>query len=60
MLEINGKSVYNALAMGKLCFYNRESRIVKRIKIDDIKAEVLRFEDARSTLKNFIKKPFWR
>lgn len=55
MLEINGKSVYNALAMGKLCFYNRDNRVVKRLKIDDIKAEVLRFEDARSSAKSQLK-----
>ncbi len=55
MLEFNGKSVYNALAMGKLCFYNRESRTVKRIKINDPKAEVLRFNTARSEAKKQLK-----
>lgn len=52
MLEFNGKSVYNALAMGRLHFYNREPRAVKRLKIEDTKGEVIRFENARQTAKD--------
>jgi len=51
MLEFNGKSVYNALAMGKLHFYDCKAPKIKRLKISDTKAEILRFEAARSTAK---------
>lgn len=51
MLEINGKSVYNALAMGKLHFLCGCPDMVKRLKVQDPKAEVLRFNDARTKAK---------
>lgn len=51
MLEINGKSVYNASAMGRLYFYNQRDLTVKRQRIADAKAEILRFEDARARAK---------
>ncbi len=51
MLEINGKSVYNALAMGKLHFLCKCPDMVKRLKVQDPKTEVLRFNDARSSAK---------
>ena len=49
MIEINGKSVYNSLAMGRLFFLNKEKDPVKRKKIDNIKAEVQRVTNARET-----------
>ncbi|MBR5155798.1 MAG: phosphoenolpyruvate--protein phosphotransferase [Clostridia bacterium] len=52
MIEINGKSVYNSLAMGKLYFLNKEKDPVKRVKISDIRKEVLRVEEARRIAKN--------
>ncbi len=52
MLEINGKSVYNALAMGKLHFLCKCPDTIKRLKIQDPKTEVLRFNEARSTAKS--------
>ncbi len=51
MIEINGKSVYNALAMGKLHFWGNEHQIIKRTKISNIKDEVLRFRDAQTKAK---------
>ncbi len=51
MIEINGKSVYNALAMGKLYFLDAENESVKRVKITDINSEILRLEKARSLAK---------
>jgi phosphotransferase system enzyme I (PtsI) len=51
MIEINGKTVYNSLAMGHLYFYGQFDRPVKRVKITDILSEILRLEDARKTAK---------
>ncbi len=51
MIEINGKSVYNALAIGKLYFLDTEKESVKRIKIQDINSEIMRLENARSMAK---------
>lgn len=48
MTEISGKGVYNAVAMGKLFFYNRESGVVKRAKITDIDSEIARLRSAVS------------
>ncbi len=51
MIEINGKSVYNALAMGKLHFLDRGNCTVKRLKTEDTRSENLRFDSARSQAK---------
>lgn len=48
MIEINGKSVYNALAMGRLYFYKRAGNKIKRIKVDNPDDEIKRFRDAKS------------
>lgn len=52
MLEINGKSVYNALAMGKLHFLHKYPDTIKRLKVQDTKTEVMRFNDARTSAKS--------
>ncbi len=51
MIEINGKSVYNSLAMGRLFFLNKEKEPVKRTKIDNTAEEIRRVEEARSIAK---------
>ncbi|MBE7023975.1 MAG: phosphoenolpyruvate--protein phosphotransferase [Ruminococcaceae bacterium] len=51
MLEINGKSVYNALAMGRLHFLNRDGCTVKRFRVEITRPEILRFESARAQAK---------
>ncbi len=51
MTEINGKSVYNSLAMGKLRFWGNDNQIIKRIKIDNARDEILRFKEAQSKAK---------
>ncbi len=51
MLEINGKSVYNSLCMGKLYFYGINKRTVKREKTDSPESEIRRFMSALSSAK---------
>lgn len=51
MIEINGKSVYNALATGKLYFLDNDENSVNQVKISDINREIKRLEDARLLAK---------
>ena len=52
MLEINGKSVYNSLCMGKLYFYGIKKRTVKREKTESPESEIRRFMSALDAAKN--------
>lgn len=52
MIEINGISVYNSLAMGRLHFFNKNERIIKRLKTDDPDKELEKFEAAQKESKN--------
>ncbi len=51
MLEINGKSVYNSLCMGKLYFYGINKRTVKRKKTESPESEIRRFMSALNAAK---------
>ena len=46
MTEINGKSVYNAVAMGKLHFHKKKEKSIKRTHINDAESEKQRFFEA--------------
>lgn len=51
MIEINGISVYNSLAMGRLHFFNKHERIIKRLKTDAPEKELEKFEAAQRLAK---------
>lgn len=51
MKTIKGKSVYSGIAIGKIHVYSKEQQQVKRIKIDDPKAEIKRYEAANEVAK---------
>lgn len=42
-----GKKIFRGIAIGKLRFLKKTESRVKRIKIEDTKAEVIRYEDAK-------------
>ena len=42
-----GKSVFGGIAIGHLCVYKKGEQQVTRQKIEDVKAEVKRFQDAK-------------
>lgn len=42
-----GKSVFNGIAIGKICVYQKGEQQVKRCKVEDTEAEVKRFQEAR-------------
>ena len=49
MITLSGKSVFGGVAIGKIAFYKRQEKQVRRYRVEDIEAEVARFEDAQET-----------
>ena len=49
MITISGKSVFGGVSIGKLVFYKRNDKVIKRIHVDDVDAEWKRFQDAKDT-----------
>ena len=47
MITIQGKSVFGGVSIGKLMFYNRNEKVIKREHISDADAEWKRFEAAK-------------
>ena len=61
MKVYEGKSVFNGIAIGKIKLYLKGEQQVKRHKVTDVKAELLRYEEARNkkydgTLRAFMKR----
>ena len=50
MITLTGKSVFGGVEIGKIAFYKRNERQVKRWHVEDTKEEIKRFEDAKLTL----------
>ena len=48
MITLTGKSVFGGVEIGKIVFYKRNNRQVKRWHVDDTEAEVARFEKAKT------------
>lgn len=51
MEKYAGKAIFRKVAIGKVFFYEKNTAVVKRTKIDDPKAELERFEQAKETAK---------
>lgn len=51
MEKYAGKSIFRKVAIGRIFFYEKNTAVVKRTKIDDPKAEIERFEQAKETAK---------
>lgn len=49
MEKANGKSILKGIAIGKVLFYQKGEQQVKRVKIEDTKAEIARYEAAKET-----------
>lgn len=47
-MELQGKSVSAGVAIGRLSIFQKKDNVVKREKIEDIDAELKRFDDARA------------
>lgn len=51
MQKLSGKSVYKGIALGPVMVLKRNDHPVKRIKIEDVDAEILRLEKAGESAK---------
>ena len=47
MITLTGKKVSEGIAIGKLTFYKREGKEIRRIYVKDVEKEVQRFQKAR-------------
>ena len=47
MITISGKSVFGGVAIGKIIFYKRNQKVIKRSHVDDVDAEWSRFQEAK-------------
>ena len=48
MITITGKSVFGGVSIGKLSFYKRNQKVIKRSHVDDVEAECIRFQEAKA------------
>ncbi len=48
MITLTGKSVFGGVEIGKIAFYKRNNRQIKRQRVEDADAEVARFESAKA------------
>ena len=47
MQNMNGKIAFRGIAIGKIKEISKETNVVRRMKINDVQAEIERFEAAR-------------
>ena len=48
-MVLEGKSVFGGVSIGKLMFYKRNEKVIRRTHVDDVDAEWKRFEEAKNT-----------
>ena len=44
-----GKSIFNGIAIGRILFYKKGEQAVTRVKVQDVEAEVARYESAKQS-----------
>ena len=49
MITISGKSVFCGVSIGKLLFYKRNEKVIKRTHVDNVDEEMVRFQNAKDT-----------
>ena len=55
MVTISGKSVFGGVSIGKLLFYKRSEKVIKRTHIDNVDDEWARFQKAKDTAVSQLK-----
>lgn len=55
MITIKGKSVFGGVSIGKIMFYKRNEKVIKRTHVDDVDAEWKRLCDAKDTAVSQLK-----
>ena len=48
MITLEGKSVFGGVAIGRIQFYKRNEITIKRTRVEDVEAEVERFQNAKA------------
>ena len=48
MITIEGKSVFGGVSIGKLMFYKRNEKVIRRTHVDDVDAEWKRSKRLRT------------
>lgn len=56
MVTISGKSVFGGVSIGKLLFYQRKEKVIKRVHVDNVDEEWSRFQQAKDTAVSQLKK----
>lgn len=56
MVTISGKSVFGGVSIGKLLFYQRNEKVIKRTHVDNVDEEWSRFQNAKDTAVSQLKK----
>lgn len=55
MVVLKGKSVFHDVCIGKIVFYKRSERTIKRYKVEDTESELNRFHEAKETALSQLK-----
>lgn len=55
MITLEGKSVFGGVAIGKIQFYKRNEITIKRTRVEDVEAEVERFQNAKARTLELLK-----
>ena len=55
MITLEGKSVFGGVAIGKIHFYKRNEITIKRTRVEDVEAEVERFQNAKAKTLELLK-----
>ena len=55
MITLEGKSVFGGVALGKIQFYKRNEITIKRTRVEDVEAEVERFQNAKAKTLELLK-----
>ncbi len=48
MEQFTGRSIFKGTAIGRILFYSKNQQQVKRTKVEDVEAEVARYEEAKA------------
>ena len=55
MITLEGKSVFGGVAIGKIQFYKRNEITIRRTRVEDVEAEVERFQNAKAKTLELLK-----
>ena len=55
MITLEGTSVFGGVAIGKIQFYKRNEITIKRTRVEDVEAEVERFQNAKAKTLELLK-----